>query len=229
MRPESPLLEVCCATREALEMAARARVARIELCENLAVDGLTPSTGFLREAIASGLKTHALVRPRAGDFVYSEAEILEICECIRGVLDAGAHGVVVGAARSDGSLDRSALKRFKQAARDATIYCHRVFDTVPDKPAAIRDLVSFGFDGVLTSGGPGTALEHLESLRTLIGVAPSGFTVMVGGKVRSSNLSALRAATGARAFHSSVGDPSRSLEFQKELQAMQEALASQSI
>ena len=211
------MLEVCCASREALEMAVRARVERIELCEDLDVGGLTPTPGFLREALHSGLRVHVLVRPRAGDFVYREFEIQEICDSIREILDSGAHGMVVGSALANQELDFRAMERFKSAAGDRAIYCHRVFDTVPDQRNAMRELSGLGFSGVLTSGGPGAAIEHVDTLRDLVETAPSGFTVLVGGKVRAANLAELMDSTGARAFHTAVGDPSRSGEFEREL------------
>ena len=132
------LLEICCPSAKAVELASLAQVERIELCEDLSCGGVTPSEELLCLALSKNFRTHILIRPRGGDFVYNEEEVAIQIASVTRVIEMGAHGVVVGAANTDNTLDIKALKAFKAAAGDTTIYCHRVFDATPDKQAALQ-------------------------------------------------------------------------------------------
>jgi len=216
------LLEVCCPSEKSVLLAAAARVERIELCEDLDCGGVTPSDKLLELALQQDFRTHVLVRTRGGDFVYNEAEIEAHCESIRKVLKMGAHGVVVGAAQANQELDLAAMRRFKEAAGDYTIYCHRVFDAVPDKAKSLQELIHLGYDGVLTSGGEGKAIEYTDSLKRLVELAPEGFCILIGGGVRAENFLELQRLTNGKAFHSAVGDENDTFAYQNALEALKQ-------
>lgn len=216
------LLEVCCPSEKSILLAAAAKVERIELCEDLSCGGVTPSDTLLELALQQSFRTHVLVRPRGGDFVYNEAEIVAHCTSIRKVLEMGAQGVVVGAAHANQELDLIAMKRFKEAAGDRTIYCHRVFDAVPDKAKSLQELIHLGYDGVLTSGGEGKAIEYTDSLKRLVELAPEGFCILIGGGVRAENFLELQRLTNGKAFHSAVGDENDTFAYQNALEALKQ-------
>ncbi|MGB3303160.1 MAG: copper homeostasis protein CutC [Gordonia sp. (in: high G+C Gram-positive bacteria)] len=183
---------------------------RVELCTALgATGGLTPSVGLLNAVCAVGIGVHALIRTRPGGFVYSEAEVDVLVADVRAAVRAGASGVVVGALRSDGSLDVEAMTRLVSAAREAEssgravdITFHRALDAVADPVATIGELGKLGVDRVLTSGGASRAGDGLAVLAALVG-AESGVTVMAGGGVDLASVPALLAA-GVDAIHLSA-------------------------
>ena len=216
------LLEICCPSAQSVLLAAAAKVARIELCEDLSCGGVTPSEALLRLALAQDFTTHVLVRPRGGNFNYTEAEIQAHEASIHTVLSMGAHGVVVGAANQDNTLDLAAMRRFKIAAGTSTIYCHRVFDAVPDKAKSLQELIHLGYDGVLTSGGEGKAIEYTDSLKRLVELAPEGFCILIGGGVRAENFLELQRLTNGKAFHSAVGDEKDTFAYQNALEALKQ-------
>ena len=216
------LLEICCPSAQSVLLAAAAKVARIELCEDLSCGGITPCEELLRLALAQNFKTHVLVRPRGGDFVYTEAEIQAHEKSIQSVLRLGAHGVVVGAAKADNTLDLAAMRRFKIAAGASTIFCHRVFDAVPDKQQALQELMVMGYHGVLTSGGEGKAIEFTDSLKALVEAAPADFCILIGGGLRAENIAALQNFTKGKAFQSAVGDEKDTFAYQVALEALKE-------
>jgi copper homeostasis protein len=219
---KSSLLEICCPNAIAVELAAEAEVERIELCEDLSCGGITPSEELVRFALSKAFKTHILIRPRGGNFVYTPEEIAIQLASIQQMLALGVHGVVVGAANADHSLDIEALKAFKAAAGTHTIYCHRVFDAVPNKMIALESLMDLGYNGVLTSGGEGKAIDFCASLKELIALAKNNFCVLIGGGVRAENIVALQNTTGGKAFHSAVGDEKNVEAYRTALQQLKQ-------
>ncbi|MGL6211569.1 MAG: copper homeostasis protein CutC, partial [Paracoccaceae bacterium] len=126
------ILEVCVDTVAGLEAAVAGGADRIELCTGLALGGLTPSAGLMRHAAGCGVPVMAMIRPRAGDCVWSEAELLAMEADIAAAQAAGLAGAVLGASMPDGCLDRVALARLVQAAQGMDLTLHRCFDLVPD-------------------------------------------------------------------------------------------------
>lgn len=196
------LVEICVDDVGGAAAAAAGGADRVELCAGLAEGGLTPSPGFVATALvqAPGLAHRVLVRPRAGDFVHDEAELDVMCADIEALRPTGV-GFVVGAARPDGALDERALARLVAACDGAPVTCHKVFDGVPDPRRALDLLVDLGFATVLTSGGRGPAIDHLESLADLVAHAADRIEVLVGGGVRPANVRRVLEATGAPAVH----------------------------
>ena len=187
---------------------------RVEVCAALAEGGTTPSIGLVTAVLARArrIDVSVLVRPRAGDFVYSAAEVDVMCADVAAVRALPAHpgvtvGVVVGALTADGAVDRPVLDRLVAAAGPLPVTFHRAFDTVPDLPAALELLVDAGLTRVLTSGGARTAAEGAGTLRELVEVAGDRITVMAAGSVRGDNVAALVAATGVPDVHLRAAGP----------------------
>nr|WP_321524767.1 copper homeostasis protein CutC [uncultured Cohaesibacter sp.] len=202
-----PLLEVCVDTPEGLKMAIEAGADRIELCSALATGGVTPSQGFMALAArTSPIPVHALIRPRSGDFVFSEEEITLMQHDSEAARDAGLAGVVIGASREDGRLDLSALKALMQAAGPLDITLHRAFDMVPDFTEALEQVFSLGIRRILTSGGAPTALAGLEVLQRLIEQAGNRLSIMPGGGINADTVAPFL-KLGIREIHASCSSP----------------------
>jgi copper homeostasis protein len=196
------ILEVCVDTLAGLEAAFAGGADRIELCSALALGGLTPSAGFMRHAAGCGVPVLAMIRPRAGDFVWSEAELRVMEADIAAARAAGLAGVVLGASLQDGRLDVVALARLVGAARGLDLTLHRCFDLVPDMHSALEEAVALGFRRILTSGGEATAEAGAGRIAALIAQAAGRIAIMPGAGVSARNVRNF-IALGAREVHGS--------------------------
>jgi copper homeostasis protein len=185
------ILEVCVDTVAGLEAAVAGGADRIELCSALGLGGLTPSAGFMAQAAGSGVPVMAMIRPRAGDFVWSEAELRVMERDIAAARAAGMAGVVLGALQPDGRLDRTALARLVLAARGMDLTLHRCLDLVPDRNEALEAAVALGFRRILTSGGAATAEAGADGLAALVAQAAGRIVIMPGAGVTAANAARL--------------------------------------
>jgi copper homeostasis protein len=199
------LLEVCVESVPGAEAAEAGGAGRLELCSRLDVGGLTPDAA-LRTTVLSvtSLPVHVMIRPRAGGFVYDDAEFAAMLGQIAEAKAAGAAGLVFGVLDRDGAVDAPRLAALVAAARPASVTFHRAFDEVADPDAALEALVAADVDRVLTSGGAPTAVEGADALRRLVDRAAGRLVVMAGGGVRAHNAAGLLAATGVPELHSST-------------------------
>lgn len=195
-------LEVCVDTAEGLAQAVAGGADRIELCAALALGGLTPSAGLIAVAATCGVPVVAMIRPRAGDFVWSEAEVAMMEVEIAAVRGAGLAGVVLGASRPDGRLDLPVLRRLVAAAEGMELVLHRAIDLTPDMGAALEEAVSLSFHRILTSGGEVTAEKGAARIAALVRQAAGRITVMPGSGVTSANAPQLK-ALGITEIHAS--------------------------
>jgi len=194
--------EVCAVNIQSALAAQRAGAHRIELCSALDVGGLTPSLGLIRAAVqALEIPVHVLIRPREGDFCYSDLELEIMLEDIRLCREAGAAGVVVGALTEDGPLDLPKMKAMKAAAGDLDITCHRAFDFTPDPAEALEQLIAMGFGRVLSSGQSDSAYEGRFLLKKMVQQADNRIAVMPGAGVDAENIRSIVEVTGACDFH----------------------------
>lgn len=202
------VLEVCCGSLQSAVNAVAGGAERIELCSALEVDGLTPSMQVFRELRQRypALKIHVLIRPREGDFVYSEAEVAQMEQEIHEAVAAGATAIVGGALTPDGEVDVSATKRMMQAAEGLPFTFHRAFDVVKDLQAALETLRALGIQRVLTSGGAATAEEGIAVLRQLVAQAGESLTILPGGGVNRRNARRIIKETGATEIHGSCSE-----------------------
>ena len=199
--------------------AFRAGAARVEVCSDMSVDGLTPppaSIAEVRRVFGRHPGVLVMIRPRPGDFAYSRAEQALMRRDIEMAATAGADGVVFGAlSPADRRIELSAVRRFVQIAKDSgvrTVF-HRAFDAVPDRREALELLVDCGVGSLLTAGIPwgsaGSALDGLETLEEIVRMASGRIEVVIGGGIRSSNVkvivSRIRSCGGPTAIHSYSG------------------------
>jgi copper homeostasis protein len=200
------LLEICVDDLAAVRAAVEGGADRIELCSALALGGLSPSPAFAAAAVESGLIVHAMVRPRAGDFVYSSDELELMIAEIRDFISVGVAGVVVGGTHADGTPDRDALTRLRDASAGIAIVLHRAVDLAPDPSAAVELACSLGFDHVLSSGGARTAVEGADTLSKMVDTAAGRINIMAGSGVTADNVAGLVRATRVQAVHASASD-----------------------
>ncbi|SER79680.1 copper homeostasis protein CutC [Rhizobium sp. NFR03] len=202
----SVLLEVCVDDAAGLLAAVEGGADRIELCSALSLGGLTPTEGLMQLAGRMAVPVYAMIRPRAGDFIFDETEIAMMEAEIDAAREAGLAGVVLGASLADRSLDAACLARLVRRAGDMGRTLHRAFDLVPDQAAALETAVDLGFERILTSGGGKTAAEGIVSIADLVGRAGGRLSIMPGSGVTLATVAPLL-GTGVSEVHASCSSP----------------------
>ena len=200
------LLEISVETVEAALAAERGGADRVELCGNLNIGGVTPSVELMRTVREQlHIPIFVMIRPRGGDFVYSEAEFAEMNRSIGEAKQAGMDGVVLGILTKDRLVDIERTRELVVLARPLPVTFHRAFDDCADLREALEDVIQTGTSRILTSGGAKTALEGATSLAELVAAAGKRITIVPGGGINASNLSEVAKHTHAREFHSGLG------------------------
>ncbi|MEO9526445.1 MAG: copper homeostasis protein CutC [Roseibium sp.] len=195
-------LEICVDTIEGARTAADNGADRIELCAALSEGGLTPSFGLMTAAADLPVPVYAMIRPRAGDFRFSDAEKDLILQDIAAVKRAGLKGIVIGAVDDHARLDRDFLAdALSQAELPATL--HRAIDTVADFDLAIETAITLGFERVLTSGQAHSAACGLEQLARAVDLAAGRMSIMAGSGVTAENAVGLLKQASVSELHAS--------------------------
>ena len=189
MRPSTPVsVEVCAYSLFSCLAADRAGAQRVELCASPWEGGTTPSAGLVEQALKeTSLEIHAMVRPRGGDFVYDETEKQTMLAEARSLIAQGVHGIVVGALKPNGDLDVAFMREFRKMAGDRELTCHRAIDVSRDPIQVMEELISIGFNRILTSGGKNKALDGLENIAALVQAAKGRIQIMAGSGVNPVN------------------------------------------
>ncbi|MFC3504942.1 copper homeostasis protein CutC [Micromonospora krabiensis] len=195
--------EICIDSVEGALAAEAAGAERVELCSALFEGGLTPSIGTIETALRSvdRIRVHVIVRPRAGDFIYSPSEVEAMVRDVRAAVAAGAHGIVIGALTAEGDVDVPTTRALIEAAGGVSITFHRAFDMVRDPYAALEQLIELGVDRVLTSGQEVSVLEGAPLIAELVRRAGDRIIVMPGGGITPRNIARIIEATGASEYH----------------------------
>lgn len=212
------IIEVCANSLESALIAQKEGADRIELCQSLNEGGLTPSAGTLkavREALS--IEVHVLIRPRAGDFNYSQKELSEIKADIIYAKELGIDGVVIGILDLDGNIDKAACTDLINRARPMTLTFHRAFDMCKDPIKALNDIIELGFDRLLTSGQQNKAIEGIELIKELVDIADNRIAIMAGSGINADNIQQIIAETAVKNCHVSASSHLKSrMKFQKE-------------
>lgn len=197
--------ELCLENFTKIPQALQAGVERIELCDNLAVGGTTPSYGVIEEAAKyvaeSKITLAVMIRPRGGNFVYNSHELKIIETDTLKAVEAGAQNIVFGALTPDNEIDTDALETVSIAAQGLPITFHMAFDEVTDQEKAIDQLVEFGVDKILTHGGPLDQPLNTDKLKSLIDYAKGKINIIIGGGVNAENFENLAQLTGTNYVH----------------------------
>ncbi len=202
MNNKKVMFEVCVDSAQGLHAAIAGGADRIELCAALALGGLTPSAGLLYSSARMFKQSHVMIRPRPGDFVYTPDDIDVMLADIDAVKTAGLEGVVLGALRSDNSLDTDALQTLSASAGDLDKTLHRAFDLTADVSEALEIAVDLGFTRILTSGQASNVPDGLTLLSSLVHQAAGRIQIMAGGGVTLEAIPALM-DIGVDAIHAS--------------------------
>jgi copper homeostasis protein len=196
------ILEVCVNSAVSAIEAQKGGAARVELCENLPEGGCTPSAGSIFSAVKNlKIPVFVMIRPRGGDFCYSEEEFQIMKKDILMAKELGADGVVFGMLNPDGTIDRVRMGQLVSIARPLGITCHRAFDMTADPFAALEDLIELGVDRVLTSGQQKSAPEGAGLIRELVKRAQGRIIIMPGSGIREHNVVDLVQQTGVSEVH----------------------------
>ncbi|MDC7676714.1 copper homeostasis protein CutC [Asticcacaulis machinosus] len=197
-------LEICVDSPAGFIAAVEGGADRIELCLALGVGGLTPSPGLIELARLSPVPTRAMIRPRAGDFVYGRHDLDAMRRDIDAVHQAGLAGIVIGANRPDGHLDEATLMQLRHHASGLEIALHRAIDLTPDPVAAVDIAVELGFNSILTSGGGVSAVDGQSVISAMVERAAGRIEVMAGSGITPDNAAEIITTTGVRAIHASA-------------------------
>jgi copper homeostasis protein len=200
-------LEVCANSLTSALAAQEGGAIRVELCDNLNEGGTTPSYGQIKMARKLlNIKLYVLIRPREGDFLYSDIEFEIIKADVQYCIDAGCDGVVIGILNANGSIDKPRCAELVQMAKKGGlgVTFHRAFDMCADMDLALEDIIEIGCERILTSGGKSTAPEGANIIAHLIKKAAGRIIIMPGSGVNESTVADLVHITKATEIHSSA-------------------------
>ncbi len=197
-----PLIELCVEGIDGFLAAQEAGADRVELCASLMERGLTPSLATIRTAVkAAHIPVHVIIRPRGGDFLYSQAEFETMVEDIKALRSEGVAGVVIGCLTPDGRIDEARTKALVEAARPMSVSCHRAFDMTADAREALEALIRCGIDRVLTFGQRDTAVEGVQILKSAVEQAAGRIVIMGCGALDADNIRKVRDEAGLAEMH----------------------------
>lgn len=199
---ERVLVEACVESVESAVAAAAGGADRVELCDDLVEGGTTPSAGSIRlarERLDIGICV--MIRPRGGDFLYTDLEFEIMRDDIAVAKRLGADGIVLGLLRADGRIDRERTARLLDDAAPLPVTFHRAFDVSRDPMESLEILVGLGVRRVLTSGQKASAVEGVDLIRSLVDTAGDRITILAGGGITADNAVRIVTATGVREVH----------------------------
>jgi len=198
--------EICLDSADSCAKAQEGGADRVELCSALMEGGLTPSYGMIIEArkALTTTKLFVIIRPRGGDFCYSESEFQAMMHDTKIAKELGADGIVVGILKPDGGIDVERTSKLVELARPLPVTFHRAFDMARDPFEAMESIISMGCERILTSGQESSSFEGAELIAELIRRAKGRIIIVPGGGVRERNIKKIRDITGAKEFHFSA-------------------------
>lgn len=197
-----PLIEICVEGIDGLLAAQAAGADRVELCASLIEGGITPSLGTVRAALDQAtVPFHVMVRPRGGDFLYSETEYRSMFDDVAALRDLGVPGVVFGCLNADGTIDEQRMGALTEAAGPLNVTCHRAFDMTRDPVEALEALIRCKVGRVLTSGQRDTAVEGVSLLADLVRLAGDRIIILGCGGLDLHTIAEVRAKTGLAEMH----------------------------
>ena len=198
--------EICANSVESCVEAQRGGADRVELCAGMPEGGTTPSYGdiVMARKLLDTTKLHVIIRPRGGDFLYSDLEKEIMLEDVRMARRLGVDGVVFGALTAEGDVDMEFMRQLMEEAEGMSVTFHRAFDVCRDPREALEQIIELGCERILTSGQMPKAEEGVELVRELVERAGERIIIMPGCGVNASNIAYIAEATGAREFHFSA-------------------------
>lgn len=201
------IIEVCANSLESAIIAQQEGANRIELCQSLNEGGLTPSAGTLKKVKEHlSIKVNVLIRPRGGDFCYSNSELQEMREDLLFIKKMGFNGVVLGILDQEGNIDKKVCADLMKIARPMSVTFHRAFDVCKNSIQALDDLIDLGVDRLLTSGQQNKAIDGIPLIKKLLDQAGNKLVVMAGSGIDSENIQQIIKETGIKECHVSASN-----------------------
>lgn len=206
MKREELMFEVCANGVESCIAAQEGGADRVELCAAIPEGGTTPSYGEIKVArrVLTTTRLHVIIRPRGGDFLYSDLEIERMAADIAVCRELGADGVVFGCLKADGTIDIEKNRFLMEQACGMSVTMHRAFDRAANPEQALEDAITLGFDRILTSGQQPKAVQGMDLLARLNRQAAGRIILMAGSGVTEQNIREIHETTGLREFHFSA-------------------------
>jgi copper homeostasis protein len=202
MKKNSPIIEVCAPTLEAAIAANKSGAERIELCQDIEKGGITPSYADIEYCVRNlKLKTNVLVRPRAGNFVYSDEEFEVIKKDILYCKNLGVNAVVVGFLHDDFTIDIKKTAEIVNLAKPMEVTFHRAFDDCADWKIALEQIIQCGCSRILTSGQKPTAIEGAENIKEMVKQAGDRIVILAGSGITMENYPQLVEFTRVKEVH----------------------------
>jgi len=201
----SPILEICAGSLASAIAAEAGGAFRVELCDNLYEGGTTPSCGTIELArLKLSIRLHVIIRPRGGDFLYSDHEYVIIKRDVERCRDAGVDGVVIGFLTADGRIDLNRTREIVEMARPMSVTFHRAFDMSRDPFEALEDLKVAGVDRILTSGQKNQAPDGASLIAKLVRLSDDKIIIMPGGGLNETNISDFANRVQAKEYHATL-------------------------
>lgn len=198
------ILECCVDSVESAINAAKGGASRLELCSNLVIGGTTPDVALVKEIRKyTDIRIHALIRPRFGDFCYTEHEMEIMKMQVRALKEAGVEGVVIGVLDEEGNLNLSAMKALMEVAEGMSVTLHRAFDMCRDPYQALEEAITLGVNTILTSGQKQSAWEGRKLLAELIEKADGRIDIMAGAGIGAEVIKKLIPEIKGTSYHMS--------------------------
>lgn len=199
------MLEIACFDITSAEIALQSVADRIEFCANAEAGGTTPNIDEFRYLRAKYSKPiYVMIRPKGGEFIYTDAEFAEMKQSILEFKTAGADGFVFGILNGNKRVDVAKNKELVTLAGQVPCTFHRAVDHTENLFEAVETIIETGFKCILTSGGENFAMAGIENLKTLVDDYSNQIDILIGGGVRSENIATLKEKTGGKLFHSSA-------------------------
>jgi copper homeostasis protein len=199
-------LEICVESVDCAMAAERGEADRIELCSDLAADGITASAGLMKAARKYvRLPIHVIIRPRAGDFCYSAREFEIMEEDIRSAKQLGMDGLVLGILDAERRIDVERTRKLVDLGHPLPVTFHRAFDASAHLHESLEAVIQTGSTRLLTSGGPRSAADNVAELAGLVKAAGQRIAIMPGGGITATNVARIVRETAAREIHTSLG------------------------
>lgn len=203
MKREEFMVEVCANGVESCLAAQQGGADRVELCAGIPEGGTTPSYGEIKVArrVLTTTRLHVIIRPRGGDFLYSDLEVERMAADIAVCRDLGVDGVVFGCLTADGTIDVEKNRYLMECSQGMSVTMHRAFDRAADPEQALEQIIALGFNRILTSGQQPKAIQGVDLLARLNRQAAGRIILMAGSGVTEQNIKEIRDVTGLNEFH----------------------------
>jgi copper homeostasis protein len=196
-------IEVCANSVESALNAQNAGADRVELCAGMPEGGTTPSIGQIMMAreLLTRTKLHVIIRPRGGDFLYTDLEVQTMIKDIQAAKELQVDGIVIGCLTANGDVDIKQMEHLMREADGLSVTFHRAFDMCPNPHQTLQEIIALGCDRILTSGQQPTAVQGIPMLKQLQMEADENIIIMPGCGINPSNIQQIANETGTKEFH----------------------------